>query len=94
MTFSIRNLLFESIRTSSATVGNGNTSLLLGNSNLGAGNNWASEGGTKEVDILVDGVALDGREAKLIDEFTAEILNVASGSTDLEGLSLSSLEVL
>lgn len=49
---------------------------------------------TQKVDILVDGIALDGREAKCLHELFPEILNADLGSTNLQGLLLCSLEVL
>ena len=49
---------------------------------------------TQKVDVLVDGVALDGGEAEGLNELLAEILNVDLGSTNLQGLGLGSLEVL
>lgn len=49
---------------------------------------------TQEVDVLVDGVALDSRPAQLLDELLAEILNVALLGTNLEGLLAGSVEVL
>jgi hypothetical protein len=49
---------------------------------------------TQEVDVLVDGVALDSRPAQLLDELLAEILNVALLGTNLEGLLASSVKVL
>lgn len=49
---------------------------------------------TQEVDVLVDGVALDSRPAQLLDELLAEILNVALLGTNLEGLLAGSVKVL
>jgi hypothetical protein len=49
---------------------------------------------TQEVDVLVDGVALDSGPAQLLDELLAEILNVALLSTNLEGLLAGSVKVL
>ena len=51
-------------------------------------------GHTEKVDALVDGIALDGGEAELLDELLAEVLDIDLGSTDLEGLGLGRLEVL
>jgi hypothetical protein len=53
-----------------AAVGDGEAVLLLCNCYLGAGDDWAGEGGAKEVDVLVDGVAGDGWVAELFDELT------------------------
>ena len=66
----------------------------LGDLNLGTGNNGASQGGTEEVDVLVDGVASNGGEAKLLDELAADISNLALESTNLQGLLAGSLKVL
>jgi hypothetical protein len=49
---------------------------------------------TQQVDVLVDGVALDGGEAQLLDELLTEVLDVDLGRTDLQGLRLGGLEVL
>lgn len=43
---------------------------------------------------LVDGIASNGREAKLLNEFLPAVLDVALAGTDLQGLLLGSLEVL
>jgi hypothetical protein len=43
---------------------------------------------------LVDGIASNGREAQLLNELLPAVLDVALGSTDLQGLLLGSLEVL
>lgn len=47
----------------------------LHTSHLSAGNDGTSKGGTQEISLLVDGIALDSAEAKLIDELLAEVLN-------------------
>lgn len=66
----------------------------LGDIDLGTGNNGASQGGTEQVDVLVDGVASNGGEAKLLDELAADVNNLALESTNLHGLLAGSLEVL
>jgi hypothetical protein len=66
----------------------------LGDLDLGAGNDRAGEGGTKEVHVLVDGIASNGGEAKLLDELAADVGNLALEGTDLQGLLAGSLEVL
>jgi hypothetical protein len=66
----------------------------LGDVDLGAGNDGASQGGTKQVDILVDGIASNGGEAKLLDELAADVNNLALEGTDLQGLLAGSLKVL
>jgi hypothetical protein len=43
---------------------------------------------------LVDGIASNGREAQLLDEFLPAVLDIALAGTDLQGLLLGSLEVL
>jgi hypothetical protein len=49
---------------------------------------------TQEIDALVDGVALDGGEAELLDKLLPDILDVDLGSTNLQGLRLRSFKVL
>jgi hypothetical protein len=49
---------------------------------------------TKEVDVLVDSIALNGRKAKLLDELAAQILNVDLFGTNLERFLLGSSEIL
>lgn len=49
---------------------------------------------TEKVDVLVDSIALDSGEAESLNELLADILNVALGSTNLQGLLLGSLKVL
>lgn len=51
-----------------ATVRDGKAAFLLGDCNLGTGDDWAGEGGTEKVDVLVDGVAGNGWIAELLDE--------------------------
>jgi len=53
--------------------------LLLGNADLGAGDDGAGERGAEEVAAFIGGVALDGTEAELLDEFLLEV------EDDLEG---------
>lgn len=49
---------------------------------------------TQKVDVLVDGVALHGGPAQLLNELLAEILNVALLGTNLQRLLASSVKVL
>lgn len=49
---------------------------------------------TEEVDVLVDGIALDSWEAELLNKLALQVLNVASNSSNLQCLGLSSFEVL
>jgi predicted lipoprotein len=49
---------------------------------------------TEQVDVLVDSVASNGREAQLINELAADVDNLALQSTALQGLGAGSLEVL
>lgn len=72
----------------------GDAFLFLGYGDLGAGDHGASKGGAEKVNIFVDGVALDGREADLFYEFSAEVLNVDFLGADLHGLLLGCFEVL
>ena len=59
-----------------------------------AGNDRTSERGAEQVDILVDGVGLDGREDELLDKFAPEIGKDEVLGTAFERLGASSLEVL
>lgn len=49
---------------------------------------------TEQVYVLVDGIAGNGREAELLNKFTADVDDLALEGTDLQGLHASSLEVL
>lgn len=49
---------------------------------------------TQQVDVLVDGIALDGRVAELLNELLLQVLDVDLLSTNGQSLLLSSLEVL
>lgn len=70
-------------------MGNKVTALLLGNAHLGASDDRASQGGSKQVPTLVDSVALDGTEAQLIHKLLLEILNdPAISSSAMNVLSL------
>jgi hypothetical protein len=82
------------VTLSSATVADSEATLLLGNGDLGPGDDWAGQRGAEEVDVLIDGIALNGREAELLDELPPQILNVAGNSTDLQCLRLGRFEVL
>jgi len=82
------------VTLSSAAVAYGEAALFLCDGNLRSGNNWAGEGGTEEVDVLVDGVALNSWVAELLDELLPQILDVACNSTNLQCLCLCSLKVL
>jgi hypothetical protein len=53
-----------------AAVGNSEASLLLRDRDLGTSDDRASERGTEKVDVLVDGVASNGRVAELLDELS------------------------
>ena len=65
-------------------MGNKLAFLLLGDCDLGPRDDWPSEGGSKKVDILVDRIALDRREAQLSDELVIEFLDVALFCTDFQ----------
>lgn len=49
---------------------------------------------TEQVDVLVDSIAGNGGEAKLLNEFTADVDDLALEGTNLQGLLAGSLEVL
>jgi hypothetical protein len=75
---------FESdlvVALASATMGNGEASLLLRNGNLGAGDDGAGERGAKKVDVLVNGIAGNGRVAELLDELSPVSMHCRSGSS-------------
>jgi hypothetical protein len=73
-------------------VGHEGTSLSY--SYLGPSDNGTGEGGLKEVEVLVNGIALYGREAQLFYELVVEVLDVAFLRTDLQGLFAGCLETL
>lgn len=68
--------------------------MYLGDFDLGTGNDRASQRGTEQVNTLVDGIASNGGEAKLLDELAADVDNLALEGTDLQSLLAGSLEVL
>lgn len=49
---------------------------------------------TEQVHVLVDGIASNSGEAKLLDELAADVDNLALEGTDLQGLLAGSLKVL
>lgn len=49
---------------------------------------------TEKVNVLVDGVASNGREAQLVNELATDVDNLALQGTALQGLGAGSLEVL
>ncbi len=49
---------------------------------------------TQKVNILIDGVTLDGWEAQLLNELALQVFDVACNSSDLQSLGLCSLEIL
>lgn len=68
--------------------------VLLSNADLSASDDGAGEGGTEEVAVLVDGVALDGAEDNLLDELALEVLNDHALSAKGESLLLNRRPVL
>lgn len=56
------------VTLSCAAVRDGEAALLLCDGDLRSGNDWAGERCTEEVDVLVNGVALDSWVAELLDE--------------------------
>lgn len=82
------------VTLSSAAVGNGEAALLLGNLDLGLSDDGSGQRGTEQVNVLVDGVGLDGGEAQLLNELLSDVLDNELDGADLEGLLSSSLEVL
>ncbi len=49
---------------------------------------------TEQVHVLIDGIARNSGEAKLLDELAADVDNLALEGTDLQRLLAGSLEVL
>lgn len=82
------------VTLSCAAVGDDSAALLLGDIDHAARDDWAGEGGTKEIDTLVDSVTLDSWDTLLIDELLADIDNVAGNGTDGKSFLLGGLEVL
>tara|TARA_R110002060_G_scaffold31136_2_gene41714 strand:+ start:248 stop:772 length:525 start_codon:yes stop_codon:yes gene_type:complete len=82
------------VTLSSTSVADREAVLLLGDGDLSAGNDRTGERRAEKVDVLVDGVALHGWEAELLDELLAQILNVACDGSDLHCLGLGGLEIL
>jgi hypothetical protein len=74
-------------------VGDSLAAFLLRNLHLASGDDGTSEGSSKKIDTLnvsntkrhvrhlVNGIALNGREDQLFNEFLAEILNVSGGQS-------------
>jgi len=75
-------------------VADGNAALTLGNPHLGPGDDRAGEGGSEQITVFPDSIALDSAPAELLDEFTLQVLDDKLGGTDLEGLLLGGFEVL
>lgn len=49
------------------------TVVLFGNADLSTSNDGAGQRGTEQVSVLVDGVALDGGEGQLLDQFPLQV---------------------
>jgi hypothetical protein len=60
--------------------------LFLSYCNLGLSDDGTGKGGAKQVDVLVNGVALYDREAEPFHELVVEVLDVALLRTDLQSL--------
>lgn len=82
------------VTLSSATMADRKAPLLLRNSDLRSGNDGAGKRCAKQVDVLVDGIALHSWEAKLLNELLSQILNIARNGTNLHRFRLGSLKVL
>lgn len=70
------------------------TSLLRSNLHLGPGNDGPGQTGAEQVPALVYGVALDGGEAKLLDELAAQVGNDHLRGADGGGLGADLVPVL
>lgn len=68
--------------------------VLLSNADLGASDDRSGQSSSKEVSVLIDGIALDCSEDDLLDEFLLEVFNDHTLRTESEGLLFDSIEVL
>jgi hypothetical protein len=68
--------------------------VLLGNADLGTGNDGPSQGRSQEVAVLEDGIALNGAEYNLLDELLLEVLDDHALGTEGKSLLLDRLPVL
>lgn len=64
------------------------TIVLLGDSDLCTGGDWAGERGAEKIAAFVLGIALDGTEAEFLDKFALEVNDHHLLSADFEGLLL------
>ena len=55
---------------------------------------WETELGTKQVDVLIDGVTLDGGKAKFFNKFSAEVFDIDLFSANFHGFLFSGFKVL
>lgn len=76
------------VTLASAAVRHKVTLVLLGDADLGAGDDGAGERGAEEVAAFVAGVALDGAEAELLDEFLLEVEDDLRGALVLAAFLL------
>jgi hypothetical protein len=84
----------ETYTLASAAVADIFAVVLLGNADLSAGDDGAGQRGTKQVAVLIDGIALDGTEDNLLDELSLEVLNDHTLSAEGESLLLNLSPVL
>lgn len=77
------------VALASAAVGDSEAAFLLGDGNLGTSDDWTSEGGTEEVNVLVDSVTSNGRVAKLFDELEVVSLSVPRNRIESKGTYFS-----
>lgn len=68
--------------------------VLLSNADLGASDDRSGQSSSKEVSVLIDGIALDCSEDDLLDEFLLEVFNDHALRAESEGLLFDSIEVL
>ncbi len=69
------------------------TACFLGDGDLRARDDGPRERGAEEVDVFVDGVALDGGDAGVLHEFLAQVFDVACRGADLQGFGARGGEV-
>jgi hypothetical protein len=68
--------------------------VLLSNADLGASDDRSGQSSSKEVSVLIDGIALDCSENDLLDELLLKVLDDHALRAESEGLLFDSIEVL
>lgn len=68
--------------------------VLLSNADLGASDDRSGQSSSKEVSVLIDGIALDCSENDLLDKLLLKVLDDHALRAESEGLLFDSIEVL